>query len=357
MAIRFACNSVILFALASWLAQPGTPLPDQASPQTLDQPYCGIYSAYAAARILGKEVEFSELLRPEYVSHRGGSTAEDLIEACRSLGLSAAHRSGLTRLDLAMLDGPMILHIRASPAARVPQHWVLLARHSAGGTVLLVDGSNGLVRRDLHDIVALWDGDAVLVRTAETGISSILPSRVASFFGAGLVLLAALFLPRLAPSWRWWRLPILRASAFLGALAGTALLIAAIDAGGILRQAEMREAVVDRNIGKFLPAVLGRQQLERALQDRSVVIIDARVPRDYALGHLPGALNVPVYVSPEAAAQVLADVAHDRPLLLYCQSVDCTYSERLAITLRRLGYRDMTIYTGGYNDWIASAAK
>jgi rhodanese-related sulfurtransferase len=45
-------------------------------------------------------------------------------------------------------------------------------------------------------------------------------------------------------------------------------------------------------------------------------LIDVRTPEEFAGGHIPGAVNIPV----QEIAGRLAEVAQDRPVVLYCRS-------------------------------------
>ena len=43
----------------------------------------------------------------------------------------------------------------------------------------------------------------------------------------------------------------------------------------------------------------------------------------------------------------------DTPLLVYCGGADCTDALELALKLRELGFSDLTLYPGGYAEWVA----
>ncbi|WP_405495820.1 rhodanese-like domain-containing protein [Streptomyces sp. NBC_00096] len=79
------------------------------------------------------------------------------------------------------------------------------------------------------------------------------------------------------------------------------------------------------------------------------VIVDVRTPGEYASGHLPGALNVPL----DRIAGSLDELrlaAGDKELLLVCASG--TRSENAARTLARHGIA-ATSLTGGTSSWSA----
>ena len=82
------------------------------------------------------------------------------------------------------------------------------------------------------------------------------------------------------------------------------------------------------------------------------ITFDARIPEQYAAGHLPGALNLPLE---DVERQLVAHAARlhlDTPVLVYCGGADCTDALELALKLRSLGFTDLTLYPGGYAEWV-----
>jgi phage shock protein E len=63
------------------------------------------------------------------------------------------------------------------------------------------------------------------------------------------------------------------------------------------------------------------------------VLLDVRSPEEFAAGHLPGAINIPVAEVRARAAEI---GARDRPVVTYCRSGG--RSARAAATLRELGF-------------------
>jgi len=55
----------------------------------------------------------------------------------------------------------------------------------------------------------------------------------------------------------------------------------------------------------------------RMASETPPVILDVRTPREYAEGHLPGAINVPHRALPERLAEILG--FRDRQVVLYCE--------------------------------------
>jgi rhodanese-related sulfurtransferase len=63
------------------------------------------------------------------------------------------------------------------------------------------------------------------------------------------------------------------------------------------------------------------------------VLVDVRSPEEFAAGHLPGAINIPVG---EVRARASEIGTRDRPVVTYCRSGG--RSARAAATLRELGF-------------------
>ena len=86
-------------------------------------------------------------------------------------------------------------------------------------------------------------------------------------------------------------------------------------------------------------------------------VVDVREPEEFADGHIPGAVNVPLgqlesglHTHPEVVRRAL--VAHElreRPLVLYC--LVGGRSAKGAAALRRLGYANPVSLAGGILAW------
>ncbi len=77
------------------------------------------------------------------------------------------------------------------------------------------------------------------------------------------------------------------------------------------------------------------------------VFLDVREPHEWAQGHLPGAIHVPLADVPQEAASALPDSS--RPVVTYCATG--RRSLRAASALAELGY-EVTSLAGGIEDWF-----
>ena len=121
----------------------------------------------------------------------------------------------------------------------------------------------------------------------------------------------------------------------------------------------MRTAVVGEENPKT-PEV-STEELERLLASASVVLLDTRPHLEWALGHIPGALNV----APKpgmAMSQYTSDVTEigrlvggdkARPLVLYCNGPFCGKSKRVSEELLVAGYSNVRRYQLGAPVWRA----
>ena len=116
---------------------------------------------------------------------------------------------------------------------------------------------------------------------------------------------------------------------------------------------EFRESFVD---AKRYPGIvfITRSEVEDLVLGGQAVAVDSRTPAEYAAGHIPGALNVPL----ESSDRGLADLASRFPLgqsiVVYCEGGDCQTSTAAARLIHDRGFRDIRIYQGGWTDWASA---
>ena len=106
---------------------------------------------------------------------------------------------------------------------------------------------------------------------------------------------------------------------------------------------------------------ISTEELRRILADRSAVVFDVRPTREYAVSHIPGALNVAAKPGVEMSMHV-SDVAEigralngdkARPIVLYCNGPFCGKSKRVATELLDAGYGNVRRYQLGIPIWRA----
>ena len=134
--------------------------------------------------------------------------------------------------------------------------------------------------------------------------------------------------------------------------------------GGILFAANASaQSVLDATLAEAgqSTAEISTTALRQILQENSAVVLDARPRMEYAVSHIPGALNVAprpglpphLYVSDVAEVARLLNGAMDRPLVLYCNGPFCGKSRRLAAELLEAGFTNVRRYQLGAPGWRA----
>lgn len=81
-----------------------------------------------------------------------------------------------------------------------------------------------------------------------------------------------------------------------------------------------------------LEPVPATELLERA-QHGLVTVIDVRPPQEYAQGHIPGALNIPL----DQLKRRLKELPRDREIVAYCRGPWCVLSFEAVARLRQVG--------------------
>ncbi|MEO6078975.1 MAG: rhodanese-like domain-containing protein [Steroidobacteraceae bacterium] len=82
--------------------------------------------------------------------------------------------------------------------------------------------------------------------------------------------------------------------------------------------------------------------------DPGFVLLDVRGPALYALGHVPGAINLP---HGKIVAARMAGYARDTLFVAYCAGPHCNGGSRAALRLAQLGFA-VKIMAGGVTGWI-----
>jgi rhodanese-related sulfurtransferase/DNA-binding transcriptional ArsR family regulator len=94
---------------------------------------------------------------------------------------------------------------------------------------------------------------------------------------------------------------------------------------------------------------VSRDELMRRLRSRSVTVLDVRPHDEFALGHIPGAVNVPL----SALAQHLSALERSREIIAYCRGTYCVLSFEAVALLRQKGFKVRRL-EDGMPEWRAA---
>lgn len=114
-------------------------------------------------------------------------------------------------------------------------------------------------------------------------------------------------------------------------------------------RSEIRELVSDpMNASGRLESISQEELLER-LVSGGMTLLDVRSGEEYALGHLPGALNIPT----EELDRRLAELPADQEIVAYCRGPYCVLSTTAAELLIAKGFRVRRL-NAGFPEWKAA---
>ena len=93
-----------------------------------------------------------------------------------------------------------------------------------------------------------------------------------------------------------------------------------------------------------------REELARRLQDSDrLMVLDVRPAAEYAAGHLPGAVSIPV----GELRRRLAELPRDREVVAYCRGPYCAFAHDAVALLREEGFQARRL-EDGLPEWEAA---
>jgi rhodanese-related sulfurtransferase len=325
-------------------------------------PYCGIYNVYAALRSYHLDVDFEKLIDDKYIGSASGSSLAELQKAVQDFGARAQPVEGLTASSLRVAQNPIILHVRQPGFDSPYSHWVLFLGME-GDKARIVDPPNEVEPLPIDQVMAMTDGTGLAVSNEAPDVwimsAASWVENGTLLFGAFLVVGAANIL------FSGWKKPKSRTKSgliprlalgagrliTLAALAGLIGICWRLWCGnGRLYDADALALVVDRHFHADVP-VVSLADVAASVNKPGVIIVDARLPRDYEAGHIPGAINFPISAGWIDGSRLLAGVPRGNRVIVYCQSESCTWSTEVASDIAFRGFTNVSVYHGGWVEW------
>ena len=94
---------------------------------------------------------------------------------------------------------------------------------------------------------------------------------------------------------------------------------------------------------------MAHEELASRLRTGLVTLIDVRPAEEFAAGHIPGAVNIPLAELPRRIDELPAD----RAVIAYCRGPYCVFAFEAVAALRAEGY-DARRLVDGYPEWWAA---
>jgi rhodanese-related sulfurtransferase/predicted transcriptional regulator len=112
--------------------------------------------------------------------------------------------------------------------------------------------------------------------------------------------------------------------------------------------AELERLIEQYYRGRDRLEPISRDELRSRLRRGSVIVIDVRPADEYAAGHLPRAVSIPV----TELRRRLKEIPKGRDIVACCRGPYCVYSYEAIEILRPRGYRARRL-EGGFSEWLA----
>ena len=120
------------------------------------------------------------------------------------------------------------------------------------------------------------------------------------------------------------------------------------------RIAERNIAEVERIIRNYFRnrdslEPISRKELQQRMRKRTVTVLDVRPEDEFALGHVPSALNIPL----AALKKRLSELDPSKEIVAYCRGPYCVLSFEAVAFLRERGFKARRL-EDGLPEWRAS---
>lgn len=322
---------------------------------------CGLLALAAAANAIGMENSLARCLDAEYISSEAGSSITDLKRAAESLGLHAHPFYRLSLEELRCARSPILLHVHRLGWASNEEHWITFLGLDEG-EFRVFDSRVGIQRYRPAQLLSQWDGIGLLVSQQPVSLFHFLAPGRAIRFGCWLICGTVVLVASTSNVISRFSVAMIPVGPVLAVLS-TALVIGQFwdqltDHGFRQNRAAVATLVRQTSRVPVLPEVTFRdlEQL-RAKGKERLLLIDARLGRDFADGAIPGAISIPIDALPFTIGDQLAETKRNVPVILYCHGETCDFSDRVAAEVVALGFIDVRIYRGGWRDWVQHYAN
>ena len=159
--------------------------------------YCGMKCMYTLLRLSGKNIDFRELLKPEYIGSKEGSSLVELFKTAQDFGLNAKIVHNLTSRELRASPYPIILHVKANPKDNRYNHYMLFLRDH-GEKAKIFNPPNSPEIMPYYELAPQWDGTGLIVSPEIINLSKVFAPAKKQFALFAAMAIAAILLIRTA---------------------------------------------------------------------------------------------------------------------------------------------------------------
>lgn len=322
-----------------------------------EQPLCGLLAAFAGVESAGiaPKVSLNDLCERGLVGDLG-STARQIEEAIELLGGATKVIGNCTLNELTLIQRPAIIHVSSGGANTPVDHWILLLGVDGNGNALIAEPPSKAMRLGLTHLNAIWDGLAIVIiekRSGSAGALLVTSGLIrllgfALLIGAGLLCLFTFqrFTAGIGDDLR------LTIPSILAGAVAICVVRNLISPDSLFMSQSVREISALAAIeSDFVIPVIDVKTFSTRPPSANEVIVDTRMARDFRLGAIEGAINIPVNVTLTEFMNRCSTLSKDTKVYLYCQSSKCKYSDIVALRMARNGFTNICVIRDGYVAW------
>ncbi len=329
--------------------------------------FCGVSCLTAVFRLHGISVKLEDIATPEYVGIPKGSSLQQLITCARDHGMHAIALKNITPQFMKDLPYPIILHVKRQVTSKKFDHYELYMG-SQDGKAILFDPPNPPKLENFGILLSRMSGKGLVLSNNQIDLGWNIASRRLQLMAYGILAMLAVIGLRF---WIGKYHPPPTDASLLKIISGSVgkavgLLCISICVSSLYHtltnEGFFAESGATASIKKayetsFLPKISVADVRYLLKQDRDCLLIDARFASDYASGHIDGAINIPMNSSSEKRQSTLKGIGKSKQIVVYCQSASCKFAEKVAIKLMDDGFSDISIFKGGWQEWVAKNGR
>jgi rhodanese-related sulfurtransferase len=103
-----------------------------------------------------------------------------------------------------------------------------------------------------------------------------------------------------------------------------------------------------------LGEIVTMEELARVIRQKAnVLVVDVRLGSYYEEGHIPGAVNLNRRDFEKGYSALRPQMEKTGKVILYCTNIYCDDSKKMAKRLRELGHKNISFFSGGWEQWDA----
>ena len=87
---------------------------------------------------------------------------------------------------------------------------------------------------------------------------------------------------------------------------------------------------------------VSRRELRQRVKDGNVTVLDVRPPEEFAMGHVPGAINMPL----AEIKRRLSELPRSKEIVAYCRGPYCVFAFEAVAALRSAGFKARRLEDG-----------